>query len=45
MVETKYFVDINRSEIIFGKNTLFPGSIEEVDVAIGLNEEMLNDSA
>ena len=36
MDETKYFVDISRTNIPFGKNVLFPGSIEELDVAIGL---------
>ena len=36
--ETKYFVDISRDNIAFGKNTLFPGSIEELDIAINLKD-------
>lgn len=28
LTETKYFVEINRTNIMFGKSTLFPGSIE-----------------
>lgn len=27
LTETKYFVEINRTNIMFGKSTLFPGSI------------------
>lgn len=38
LTETKYFVEINRTSIMFGKSTLFPGSIEEFDVSIGLKD-------
>jgi len=38
LTETKYFVEINRTNIMFGKSTLFPGSIEEFDVSIGLKD-------
>jgi hypothetical protein len=41
LTETKYFVDINRTNIMFGKSTLFPGSIEEFDVSIGLKDEII----
>jgi hypothetical protein len=42
--ETKYFVDINRTNIMFGRSTLFPGSIEEVDISIGLKDEIIEDN-
>lgn len=29
---------------MFGKSTLFPGSIEEFDVSIGLKDEILDDN-
>lgn len=29
---------------MFGKNTLFPGSIEEFDVTIGLKDEIIDDN-
>lgn len=45
LTETKYFVEINRSNIMFGKSTLFPGSIEEFDVSIGLKDEIIEDNA
>lgn len=41
LTETKYFVEINRTNIMFGKSTLFPGSIEEFDVSIGLKDEII----
>ena len=40
---TKYFVDISRANIPFGRGVLFPGSIEQVDVTIGLKEESIED--
>lgn len=42
--DTKFFVDISRNSIPFGRNVLFPGSIEEVDVNIGLKEDSLEDN-
>lgn len=42
--ETKEFVEISRTNIPFGKGVLFPGSIEEVDVAIGLREDVIEDN-
>ncbi len=43
MDETKYFVEISKQNIPFGKGVLFPGSIEEVDVSIGLKEDSMPD--
>lgn len=37
-------MDISKPNIPFGKNVLFPGSIEEVDVSIGLKDESLYDT-
>lgn len=42
--ETKYFVEISKQNIPFGKIVLFPGSIEEVDVSIGLKEDSISDT-
>ena len=39
--DTKYFVEISRNSVPFGRNVLFPGSIEELDVVIGLKEDNL----
>lgn len=44
MDDTKFFVEISKPSIPFGKNVLFPGSIEEVDVSIGLKDDSLYDS-
>lgn len=42
--DTKYFVDISKPNIPFGKSVLFPGSIEEVDLSIGLKDDSLSES-
>ena len=36
MEGSKYYLDISRTNVVFGKSTLFPGSIEELDLTIGL---------
>jgi len=36
---------MNRNNIAFGKTTLFPGSIEEVDIIIELKDDILEDSS
>ena len=37
---------MSRSDIVFGgKNVLYPGSIEEIDITIGLKEEILDENA
>lgn len=41
---TQDFVEVNRTNVCFGKNNLFPGSIEEVDIVIGLKEDNLGDN-
>ena len=40
---TQYFVEVNRPKIVFGKSAMFPGSIEEVDLTIGLKNENIDD--
>lgn len=42
--DTKFFVEISKSTVNFGKNLLYPGSIEEIDVVIGLKDESLEDN-
>ena len=38
-------MDINREEIAFGKSSLYPGSIEEIDVSILLKEDIADENA
>ena len=39
--ETQNFIKVNRSHLTFGKGTLLPGSVEELDLTIMIKDDVI----